>query len=101
MPIIIIDETKTIDAATAASGLYGSTTMRGELLVKTHSHMDPAHAFHGGHWVNLEGTYGFTPEKVHPVGVHSDPTEEEIQESREAGAKGVFDWEIHFTKKTA
>lgn len=96
MAIIVVDETKTVDAASAVPGVYGSTTMKGEVLIKTHSHMDPQHAFHGGQWINLYGTYGFTPDKVHPAMIYDDPTEEEINESRKAGAKGTFDGQSIF-----
>lgn len=85
MAIIVVDETKTVDAASAAPGVYGSTVVKGDVLIKTHSHMDPSHPFHGGHWVNLYGTYGFTPDVVHPAMVYEDTTDEEIEDSRRAG----------------
>lgn len=46
MAIIIVDESQTVDAATAYPGVYGSTQVKGEVLIKTHRHSDPANPFH-------------------------------------------------------
>lgn len=82
MAIIIVDKSQTVDAATAAPGVYGSTQVDGEVYVKMHHSSDTASPFHEAQWINLYGTHGFTPDRVHPAMIYDDPSENEINESR-------------------
>lgn len=75
MPIIIIEDIK-IPAMDVQPGLYGSVTIDGEMLVKTHD----------GAWYNTEGT-NLNPVLVRLVTVYDDPTEQEIDESRIESSK--------------
>ena len=52
MAIIVIDYTQTVDADTACPGVYGSTQIIGEVLIKTHRHSDPANPFYEAQWIN-------------------------------------------------
>ena len=83
MSIIVVDEKSILAADSVMPGAYGSTQVKGEVLIKTHRHSDPASPFHEAQWINLYGTHGFTPDRVHPAMVYDDPTENEINESRE------------------
>lgn len=94
MAIIVINEKATLDAESVMPGVYGSTQVKGEVLIKTHRSSDPASPFHKAQWINLYGSHGFTPDRVHPAMVYEDTPEKEINDSRQAGTDGIYSAQV-------